>query len=142
MLYAHNAAAPAGARADQPFHVKANQPKAAKSMKSSIIKRSIELNGHKTSVSLEDEFWSGLRAIAETGRIPLPELLQTIDAKRGQANLSSAIRVYVLVHYRELATAQAIAQAALQAAAQAPEQPTVPAAPGSSALPAKSPPES
>ncbi|MBI1205151.1 MAG: aryl-sulfate sulfotransferase [Rhodopseudomonas sp.] len=80
-------------------------------MKSSIVKRSIELKGHKTSVSLEDEFWSGLRSIAESSRTPLPDLLQTIDAKRGQANLSSAIRVFVLVHYRELAAAQAAAKA-------------------------------
>lgn len=69
-------------------------------MKSAIIKRSIELNGHKTSVSLEDEFWDGLRAIADLKKRPLPELLRTIDAERKGANLSSAIRVFVLDHYR------------------------------------------
>lgn len=68
--------------------------------KSAIVKRSIELHGHKTSVSLEDQFWDGLRDIAERSRTPLPMLLQTIDAQRGYANLSSAIRVYVLEHHR------------------------------------------
>lgn len=68
--------------------------------KSAIVKRSIELHGHKTSVSLEDQFWDGLRDIAERTRTPLPMLLQTIDSQRGYANLSSAIRVYVLEHHR------------------------------------------
>ena len=71
--------------------------------KSAIVKRSIELHGHKTSVSLEDQFWDGLRDIAERTRTPLPALLQTIDAQRGYANLSSAIRVYVLEHHRSAA---------------------------------------
>lgn len=71
--------------------------------KSAIVKRSIELHGHKTSVSLEDQFWDGLRDIAERTRTPLPMLLQTIDAQRGYANLSSAIRVYVLEHHRAAA---------------------------------------
>jgi predicted DNA-binding ribbon-helix-helix protein len=71
--------------------------------KSAIVKRSIELHGHKTSVSLEDQFWDGLRDIAERTRTPLPMLLQTIDAQRGYANLSSAIRVYVLEHHRAVA---------------------------------------
>ncbi|RDV05223.1 ribbon-helix-helix domain-containing protein [Undibacter mobilis] len=71
--------------------------------KSAIVKRSIELHGHKTSVSLEDQFWDGLRDIAERTRTPLPALLQTIDAQRGYANLSSAIRVYVLEHHRAAA---------------------------------------
>lgn len=71
--------------------------------KSAIVKRSIELHGHKTSVSLEDQFWDGLRDIAERTRTPLPMLLQTIDAQRGYANLSSAIRVYVLEYHRAAA---------------------------------------
>jgi predicted DNA-binding ribbon-helix-helix protein len=69
-------------------------------MKSAITKHSIELNGHKTSVSLEYEFWSSLRAIADLKKTPLSVLLQSIDAKRDGANLSSAIRVFVLTHYR------------------------------------------
>lgn len=71
--------------------------------KSAIVKRSIELHGHKTSVSLEDQFWDGLRDIAERTRTPLPMLLQTIDGQRGYANLSSAIRVYVLEYHRAAA---------------------------------------
>jgi len=75
-------------------------PETVTAMKSGILKRSVELNGHKTSVSLEDEFWDGLRAIAEMKKRPLPDLLRTIDAERNGANLSSAIRVFVLDHYR------------------------------------------
>ena len=77
------------------------------SRRSAIVKRSIELNGHKTSVSLEDQFWNGLREIAEMTRTPLTTLLQTIDAKRGFANMSSAIRVYVLEHHRAASHARA-----------------------------------
>lgn len=74
-------------------------------MKSAIIKRSIELNGHKTSVSLEDEFWTSLRSIANQQNVSLPAMLQTIDAGREGSNLSSAIRVFVLSHYRSRAAA-------------------------------------
>ena len=77
-------------------------------MKSAISKRSVELNGHKTSVSLEDEFWTGLRMIAELQKLPLPDLLQTIAAAKGHANLSSAIRVFVLSHYRVQSAAPSI----------------------------------
>jgi predicted DNA-binding ribbon-helix-helix protein len=69
-------------------------------LKSAIVKRSVELNGHKTSVSLEDEFWTALRSIAQAQDLSLPALLQVIDAAREDANLSSAIRVYVLNWYR------------------------------------------
>jgi predicted DNA-binding ribbon-helix-helix protein len=72
-------------------------------LKSAIIKRSIELNGHKTSVSLEDEFWLSLRQIATATSTGLPALLQTIDSSREGANLSSAIRVYVLNYFRRQA---------------------------------------
>ncbi len=72
-------------------------------MKSAIIKRSIELNGHKTSVSLEDEFWTSLRAIAHEKGVSLPALLLAIDQGREDANLSSAIRVHVLTYYRSQA---------------------------------------
>lgn len=73
--------------------------------KSAIIKRSIELNGHKTSVSLEDEFWTSLRSIAHAQNISLPALLQIIDQNREGANLSSAIRVHVLSYFRTHAEA-------------------------------------
>jgi predicted DNA-binding ribbon-helix-helix protein len=69
-------------------------------MKSPVVKRSIVINGHKTSVSLEDAFWSGLKDIAGSRNLTLSELVATIDADRRQGNLSSAIRLFVLDHYR------------------------------------------
>jgi predicted DNA-binding ribbon-helix-helix protein len=69
-------------------------------MKSTIIKRSIVLKGHKTSVSLETEFWDGLRKIASTQMAKLTELLQQIDEDRNGGNLSSAIRVFVFNYLR------------------------------------------
>ena len=69
-------------------------------MKSPVVKRSIVINGHKTSVSLEDAFWSGLKDIAGARNLTLSELVATIDADRRQGNLSSAIRLFVLDHYR------------------------------------------
>jgi predicted DNA-binding ribbon-helix-helix protein len=64
-------------------------------MKSSVIKRSIDIGGHKTSVSLEDEFWDGLRAIAERQNMTVSALTKRIDNERQNRNLSSAIRVFV-----------------------------------------------
>ena len=90
-------------RMDTTSDTKRGRPEGALGRKSAIVKRSIELHGHKTSVSLEDQFWDGLRDIAERTHTPLPALLQTIDAQRGFANLSSAIRVYVLEHHRTAA---------------------------------------
>jgi predicted DNA-binding ribbon-helix-helix protein len=69
-------------------------------MQSAIVKRSIVLNGHKTSVSLEDEFWRGLRDIAEREKTNLSALAGKIDAERHHSNLSSAIRVYVFNYFR------------------------------------------
>jgi len=69
-------------------------------IKSPVIKRSIVLAGHKTSVSLEDAFWEGLRDIAIKRRMSLSALAGTIQAQRQQANLSSAIRLFVLEFYR------------------------------------------
>lgn len=70
-------------------------------MKSVIIKRSIVLNGHKTSVSLENEFWEGLRQIADTQKFKVSALVQRIDRERTNRNLSSAIRIFVFNHFRE-----------------------------------------
>jgi predicted DNA-binding ribbon-helix-helix protein len=69
-------------------------------MKSEVLKRSIVVKGHKTSVSLEDGFWSGLREIAEERDVSLGELAAEIDAQRTVSNLSSAIRLYVLEHFQ------------------------------------------
>ena len=72
-------------------------------MKSPVVKRSIVITGHKTSVSLEDAFWTGLKDIATARNLTLSELVASIDGDRRQGNLSSAIRLFVLDHYRALA---------------------------------------
>jgi predicted DNA-binding ribbon-helix-helix protein len=69
-------------------------------MKSMVIKRSIVVAGHKTSVSLEDPFWSGLKEIATKRRTTLSALVDEIDKKRQHTNLSSALRLFVLDFYR------------------------------------------
>ena len=70
-------------------------------MKSLVPKRSIIIAGHKTSVSVEDEFWNGLKEIAGERDMTLAELVRTIDANRNHPNLSSAIRLFVLGVYRD-----------------------------------------
>jgi predicted DNA-binding ribbon-helix-helix protein len=69
-------------------------------MKSLVVKRSIVVSGHKTSVSLEDAFWSGIREIASGRNITLSDLVTAVDSERQQGNLSSAIRLFVLDFYR------------------------------------------
>lgn len=69
-------------------------------MKSLVVKRSIVLAGHKTSVSLEDEFWNGLKEIAGRRLMTLSTLVDSIDAQRQHGNLSSALRLFVLEFYR------------------------------------------
>ena len=61
-----------------------------------VIKRSLEIAGHRTSVSLEDAFWRELRAIAQSHNQSVASLVANVDAARGEANLSSALRVFVL----------------------------------------------
>ena len=68
-------------------------------MKSSICKRSIVIDGYKTSVSLEDAFWQALREIARRRNETLSSLVGSIDVGRQHANLSSAIRLFVLGFY-------------------------------------------
>ena len=75
-------------------------------MKSSIIKRSVVIRSHKTSVSLEQPFWDAFRDIAESEHVSTSALLRKVDAERNSANLSSAIRVFVLAHMRDLADAR------------------------------------
>ena len=69
-------------------------------MKSSIVKRSIVLAGHKTSVSLEEPFYQALKDIAASRRVTLGDLIARIDTDRDHGNLSSAIRLFVLNHYQ------------------------------------------
>ena len=70
-------------------------------MKSSVVKRSIVIDGHKTSVSLEDAFWTELKNIAHARQLTLSELIGKIEATRAQSNLSSAIRLFVLHHFQD-----------------------------------------
>ena len=65
-------------------------------MKSAIAKRSVVIAGHKTSISLEDAFWECLRRIANERGQTLSALVAGIDEDRQRANLSSAIRLFVL----------------------------------------------
>lgn len=65
-------------------------------------KRSLTLNGHRTSVSLEDEFWAAFCEIAASRNKPINRLAAEIDASRvGDAGLASTIRLFVLKHYRD-----------------------------------------
>ena len=65
-----------------------------------VTKHSINLNDHKTSISLENEFWHGLREIAKQEGTSTAELVAKIDRERNNRNLSSAIRVFVYSHFR------------------------------------------
>ena len=68
-----------------------------------MLKRSLTIAGHRTSLALEPEFWQALDAMAAAERLPLIELLRRIDQLRPGANLSSAVRVAVLDWYRRRA---------------------------------------
>jgi predicted DNA-binding ribbon-helix-helix protein len=70
-------------------------------MPSTVVKRSIVIGGHKTSVSLEDSFWTTLKEIASERDVTLSELVGAIDKERQHGNLSSAIRLFVLGFYRD-----------------------------------------
>jgi predicted DNA-binding ribbon-helix-helix protein len=79
------------------------QPKAPRG-KSSVRKRSIRLDTHKTSITLEDPFWDSLKEIAAAQGTSLERLVAAIDSERRKglhANLSSAIRLFVLEYYKQ-----------------------------------------
>ncbi len=82
---------------------------AERPMKSPVVKRSIVIAGHKTSVSLEDAFWKGLKEIADQRNVTLSDLVASIDSQRRHGNLSSAIRLFVLDHYRSASTVDKVA---------------------------------
>ena len=81
-------------------------------MKSSVAKRSIVVGGHKTSVSLEEPFWTALKEIAVQRGATLSQLVKDIDAGREHSNLSSAIRLFVLAAYQHEITDASDAQRA------------------------------
>jgi predicted DNA-binding ribbon-helix-helix protein len=69
-------------------------------MRSTVVKRSVVIAGHKTSVSLEDAFWTSLKEIAIGRGTTLSNLVMSIDVERRQGNLSSCLRLFVLDFYR------------------------------------------
>jgi predicted DNA-binding ribbon-helix-helix protein len=69
-------------------------------MKSPVIKHTIVIGGHKTSITLEDAFWSSLKAIAQDQGATVAQTVTEIDRMRQGINLSSAIRLFVLEHVR------------------------------------------
>ena len=81
--------------------------------KSLVVKRSIMVGGHKTSVSLEEAFWRGVKEISGERGKTTSELVSEIDQHRQHGNLSSAIRLFVLDHFRT-------GEAAMRAKASAP----------------------
>jgi predicted DNA-binding ribbon-helix-helix protein len=70
-------------------------------LKFPLPKRSIILGGHKTSVSMEKEFWTAFREIAKERGLTIANLVTSLGADRQNRNLSSTIRVFVLEHYRD-----------------------------------------
>jgi predicted DNA-binding ribbon-helix-helix protein len=77
--------------------------------KSLILKRSLKIVGHNTSVSLEDEFWTALKQIAAYQEISIEKLVSKIDEERQHTNLSSAIRLFVLDYYYKRAAVRSAA---------------------------------
>lgn len=65
-------------------------------MTARVLKRSLSIAGHRTSISLEEAFWAALKALAAERGVSIPALVAEIDGSRADANLSSAIRVFVL----------------------------------------------
>jgi predicted DNA-binding ribbon-helix-helix protein len=72
-------------------------------MKSLVVKRNVVIAGHKTSIRVEDAFWRSLKEIARDRDTKLYDLVAVIDSKRRHSNLSSAIRLFALDHYRRQA---------------------------------------
>jgi predicted DNA-binding ribbon-helix-helix protein len=87
-------------------------------MNSTVKKRSIAIGGHKTSVSLEDYFWTSLKQIARERTTTVSELVEVVDASRKIGNLSSTIRVFVLDHYRNAVARMALPDRELSVAPQ------------------------
>ena len=86
-------------------------------MKSPVVKRSIVIAGHKTSVSLEDAFWKALKEIAGGRHMTLSDIVGMIDSERQHGNLSSAIRLFVLDFYRSTRSEEATPPETIEEAA-------------------------
>jgi predicted DNA-binding ribbon-helix-helix protein len=83
--------------------VNAKRPLGGSYERSRVAKRTVVIRGHKGSISLEDAFWSAFREIAANQKVSLSDLVTQIDDQRQHSNLSSAIRLFVLDHYRRMA---------------------------------------
>jgi len=83
---------------------RSNRMQSVVCMKSSIVKRSVRPAGHKTSVSLEDDFLKALKEISRARQMTLSDLIHEIDERRQHGNLSSAIPLFVLKFYRSQAS--------------------------------------
>ena len=83
-------------------------------MNSLVVKRSIVIAGRKTSISLEDAFWNSLREIAHRRKETVHQLVASIDANQKAANLSSAIRVFVIDFYRNQFEREVVVSRALE----------------------------
>ncbi len=93
-------------------------------MKSPVVKRSIAVGGHKTSLSLEDAFWNALKEIASHRKLTLSELVHAVDSGRQHSNLSSALRLFVLDQYRKMISVDvSTGSSAVQTPARTPQTP-------------------
>jgi predicted DNA-binding ribbon-helix-helix protein len=70
--------------------------RAGRARPTDLSKHSLVIAGHRTSISLEHAFWQALQAIARERQVSIASLVASVDAERGEANLSSALRVFVL----------------------------------------------
>lgn len=78
-------------------------------MKSSVVKRSVVIDGHKTSISIEECFWVSLKELARRRQMTLSAAVAAIKAERAEgSNLSSAIRVHILAEFRAMLRAPAL----------------------------------
>jgi predicted DNA-binding ribbon-helix-helix protein len=82
-------------------------------MNSPVLKRSVVIGGHKTSVSLEDDFWRGLKEIAAARRTTLSDLVAGIDRARQSGNLSSNLRLFVLESFQRRAEGKPVQESAM-----------------------------
>jgi predicted DNA-binding ribbon-helix-helix protein len=89
-------------------NLKTDRIKGGPEMTMTIIKHSLAIAGHRTSVSLEEDFWEGLKSIAAQRGLSISALVAEIDSERGDANLSSALRVFVLKAVRQEAVPESV----------------------------------
>jgi len=89
--------------------------KSCRNRRSPVLKRAIRLAGNKTFISLEDQFWDGLREIARNENIRLYALIERIDTNRTRHNLSSAVRLFVLDYFKAHQVQQIFPNASLPA---------------------------